>query len=1175
MAVAVVCLLPFLCLAAPPATSRLSVATDHLSHLFISDMTLAYQLPQPSVAIFTRPAESSLANVAAVTQPKVDFAVDSSGLSASQVAAYPTLILFPALCSAVVGIYRLDLLLATTTSPAVTFVLSAPLLAQVFTGNIRWWNDSRLAAVNPALQSMGLQLPNATITVVLQDLPSAATIAFTAALSHAWPAFNASIGITDNPQWPTQNYAAFRTALGVNTVPSTVLAVDGSIGYAPQSEAILAGVQVADLVNRAGNRVSPSTSSVNAAATDLGTIIPALRTTAVDLTNSAKAAAWPITAMSYIMLDLQYGPAVGGCASRYALVQFLLWYYSSSVVTALLASRQAVPVPPIVLSQMGVVSQVGTTIRCNGSVIPPATSPVVRINSHGAQAVIIGPQLTAAYAAVSNITFQAPTQTDATILAQMTASQVDLGFMAPQNINASYWASFVDSGDFFIFPLYQLAVSLIFNPQLTLNLTMPSNASLVLDMAAQIQIFYSCIDTWAHPSLLALNPWLETLLQGSMPPIQLITGCGATPNTAPLTSQLLYAFDVYLAQNPNDAITHKCVTEARPSVSVELLLCTSAFNSSINGTASNRPFRSRSEGLLPALSLAFPGAISYMQIVDNAAYGVPLIAQHGVVANSSLSGLTACVQNVFDATTLTVNRALTTDPTCWPMTQQLVTLVRRRYYSTAINASSCTRGLDALQYLHWLFTNDGITPLLEASNFLRLSSSAFPDISAAYVAALDTALCDDQTLVITLPTVWSLSAALSGVYVVLGSLGSVLSVAAIAFIVGHRHSPVMRSASPLFMVISLVGLVCLFLATVLLALSPTTVSCSAMNWMWNLGFDLTFAPLFAKTWRIWRIFGRKKLTVIKISNRKLLVLVAAQLLVDLVLLSVWQSLSPMQPISSIVYTGSNPVKATQYSQCGVDGDGTRLFALVCVIKGLLLLFGAVMGFSTRNVQSSYNESSAIALTIYNVVFSVGVVVPTALLISAVGDVLVVLQQFLLLWVGCFSLVALCGPKLLLTYSRESSARKSMSLQGSDMQAPVSFVALSGFSSLPLLQTYVSALREHLREAEAKALKMKISHAPLPGCDLHRPNNSITASDASAPITRPAAANVTDSITDSPNWGESATRQPVKVPQVEVEPSPQVRPAPSSSQLTAAVRLSSAGSRECRELKPTSIHARAT
>ena len=40
-------------------------------------------------------------------------------------------------------------------------------------------------------------------------------------------------------------------------------------------------------------------------------------------------------------------------------------------------------------------------------------------------------------------------------------------------------------------------------------------------------------------------------------------------------------------------------------------------------------------------------------------------------------------------------------------------------------------------------------------------------------------------------------------------------------------------------------------------------------------------------------------------------------------------------------------------------------ALIAVEKAGLLLFGAVMAFSTRNVKGNFNESAQISWTIYN------------------------------------------------------------------------------------------------------------------------------------------------------------------------------------------------------------------
>jgi hypothetical protein len=223
---------------------------------------------------------------------------------------------------------------------------------------------------------------------------------------------------------------------------------------------------------------------------------------------------------------------------------------------------------------------------------------------------------------------------------------------------------------------------------------------------------------------------------------------------------------------------------------------------------------------------------------------------------------------------------------------------------------------------------------------------------------------------------------------------------------------------------------------------------------------------------LYQIFTRKKLSVVKIHNRQLLVMVLAQVVGDAVLLTVWQVLSPMQPYTAVQNVGSNPVVVHDYTQCGVSGTGAQLFAVVCILKGLLLLFGALMAFSVRKVTSSFNESNSIALAIYNVVFSVGVVVPIALVIGAVGDVLVLLQLFLLLWVTWFALITLTVPKLLLLVN----TREAEDLRGSTGEpqstSAFGFASLTGFPTRPLLLQYVLALKEHLHAAEGKLNQWK-------------------------------------------------------------------------------------------------------
>jgi hypothetical protein len=67
-------------------------------------------------------------------------------------------------------------------------------------------------------------------------------------------------------------------------------------------------------------------------------------------------------------------------------------------------------------------------------------------------------------------------------------------------------------------------------------------------------------------------------------------------------------------------------------------------------------------------------------------------------------------------------------------------------------------------------------------------------------------------------------------------------------------------------------------------------------------------------------------------------------------------------------------------------------------QGLLLLFGALMSFSTRSVSENFNESRSIALSIYNVLFTLAVVILLALLQQSDGRTLIILVISTIYWV---------------------------------------------------------------------------------------------------------------------------------------------------------------------------------
>ena len=273
----------------------------------------------------------------------------------------------------------------------------------------------------------------------------------------------------------------------------------------------------------------------------------------------------------------------------------------------------------------------------------------------------------------------------------------------------------------------------------------------------------------------------------------------------------------------------------------------------------------------------------------------------------------------------------------------------------------------------------------------------------------------------------------------------------------------------------------MFSAGYALVAPATEASCSVLAWLLLLGLQLTFAPLFAKTWRIYRIFGRKKLSVVQISNRRLLLIVAAILTVQVVLLAVWQGLGSLSANSTIQTSssgatssgGTGTLTIHEYVQCGVDeGQAKSGFIVVCVETGLLFVFGALMAFTTRRVTSTFNESSGISLSIYNTCFTVGIITPIILVIQATGDVLTLLLTFALLWIAYFTAGILFVPKLMKIYHPAEGAADGNRSVVQSSSSGYAFLSLAALSTVSALQSYVMALEKHLVQAQGKLNAMK-------------------------------------------------------------------------------------------------------
>jgi phosphate transport system substrate-binding protein len=166
--------------------------------------------------------------------------------------------------------------------------LDGPVIADIFQGKIKKWNDSAITALNP-----GVNLPSTAITIARRSDSSGTTANFSQFLVDSAP--NWKLGTSSTISWP----ATSRGGNGNGGVAQIVKTTPGAVGYVDYSDAKASGLTYASVKNKDGSYIAPSVQSATAAADNV-TVNPDLTFSAI---WASGAQSYPIT---YQTWDLVY-----------------------------------------------------------------------------------------------------------------------------------------------------------------------------------------------------------------------------------------------------------------------------------------------------------------------------------------------------------------------------------------------------------------------------------------------------------------------------------------------------------------------------------------------------------------------------------------------------------------------------------------------------------------------------------------------------------------------------------------------------------------------------------------------------------------------------------------------------------------------------------------------------
>jgi phosphate transport system substrate-binding protein len=221
--------------------------------------------------------------IAQIKAGTVDFGATDKPLSSEELAA-AGLAQFPVVIGGVVPVINIP-----GAHPG-QVKLSGPLLASIYAGEIKMWNDPRISKMNP-----GLHFPAKEITPVHRSDGSGTTFNFTHYLNQVSPGWKSKFG-----EGTTISWNGGIGGKGNEGVAGYVKQIPYSIGYVEYAYVVQNKMAYTLMQNAAGKFISPNAKSFAAAAATADWAHA--RDFNLVMTNAPGPNAYPITASTFVLM---------------------------------------------------------------------------------------------------------------------------------------------------------------------------------------------------------------------------------------------------------------------------------------------------------------------------------------------------------------------------------------------------------------------------------------------------------------------------------------------------------------------------------------------------------------------------------------------------------------------------------------------------------------------------------------------------------------------------------------------------------------------------------------------------------------------------------------------------------------------------------------------------------
>jgi phosphate transport system substrate-binding protein len=284
---------PAISAAPAPQPESLSETGSTLLFPLFGVWAAAYHQQYSQVTVKTG-ATGSGAGIAGASAGTVNIGASDAYLSSGDMVKNPQLLNIPLAVSAQQVNYNVPGLKA-----GVHLRLNGAVLAQMYEGKIRAWDNPAIRALNP-----GVTLPGTPVVPLHRSDSSGDTFLFTSYLATHDPAWNSSIGYGTTVAWPDSASGLGRRGnagmvAGCEAAPGCV----AYVGISYLKGALAAGLGEARLANESGRYLLPNASTISAAVAPFVSSTPASGT--ISMVNGPAAGGYPIVNYEYAIVSRQ------------------------------------------------------------------------------------------------------------------------------------------------------------------------------------------------------------------------------------------------------------------------------------------------------------------------------------------------------------------------------------------------------------------------------------------------------------------------------------------------------------------------------------------------------------------------------------------------------------------------------------------------------------------------------------------------------------------------------------------------------------------------------------------------------------------------------------------------------------------------------------------------------